>query len=87
MACPKLEEIVLVFLDGPGDIDVESVSMIAAARESRGAKLRTVKIIGGQGKLRPLDVLELEKRVLHVEFGLEVDVDDDHSDNGDEGFW
>jgi len=87
VACPKLEEIVLVSLNDPGDIDIESVTKIAAARESRGARLRTVRIVGRRKKLHPLDVLELEKCVLHAEYDLEVDAVDDHSDDGDECFW
>ena len=86
MACPKLEEIVLVSLKGTETIDIERVIKIAAARQSRGAKLKIVRIVGLQAKIHPLDVLELEKRVLHVEYRPEVDVVDDHSDDGDEGF-
>ena len=87
MACPKLEEIVLVSPNDTEKFDIESVIEIVAVRESRGAKLKTVRIVGWQDKFHPLDVLELGKRVPHVEYDLKVDVVDDRSDDDDEGFW
>ena len=79
--CPKLEELVLVLgPDGEG-FDIKGVIEIAAARASRGAKLSTVRIIVGRGKLDPRGVLELRKHVSHVEHGPDVgDSDDGDSD-------
>jgi len=87
VACPKLEEIVLVPRTDTEGINIESVTKIAAARASRGTKLRTVRIVGGKDKLDPGDVLELRKHVLNVEYDPVVDVVDSDSDDSDEDSW
>ena len=87
VTCPKLEEIILIPCTGT-EVDIKSVTKIAAARFSGGVKLRTVRI-GGGDKLNPGDVLELKKHVLNVECLPvidEVKVDSD-SDDSDEDFW
>ena len=73
VVCPELEELVIVL--GSRTLDVRSVIGAAAARASRGAKLKSVKIVG-QDKLARIDVLELKKHVLDVECGPEVDETD-----------
>ena len=83
VACPNLEEVVLDLRIDTG-IDVKNIAKIAAARASRGAKLRTVRIIGGKGKL---GLGELRKHVLNVECDPVVDVVDSDSDDSDEDFW
>ena len=85
VVCPELEELTIM-LDG-GTLDVRSVIGVAAARASRGMKLKSVKIVGqdvGQDKLARIDVLELKKHVLNVECGPEVD-ETDGGGNGEEG--
>jgi hypothetical protein len=44
VVCPELEELIIV-LNG-GTLDMKSVIGVAAARASRGAKLKSVRIIG-----------------------------------------
>ena len=65
VVCPKLEEIVLTLLF-KGMFDTTSVVEMAAARASKGKRLRTIRIIGGQGGAG-LDVSELRKHVWNVE--------------------
>jgi len=84
--CPKLEEIILVSRTDARDIDIKSMTKIAAARASRGAKLRTIRITRGKDKLDLGDVLELRKHVSNVECGPVVDVVDSNSDDSDEDF-
>jgi hypothetical protein len=81
VVCPKLEELVIVLDWIP--LDMESVIGVVAARASRGANLKSVRIIG-QHKFERADVLELKKHVLHVECGLEVDRTNDDSEYMDE---
>ena len=78
VVCPKLEELAITPL-AETVFDTKSMIVMAAARASRGAKLRTVRIACSRGDLRPRDVLELRKHVLHVEFG-----GDQRSDDSDE---
>ena len=66
VVCPNLEELVLRARSREA-FDIGGLIDMAAARESEGAKLRTVGIIGGLGKLDPGGVLELKKHALHVE--------------------
>ena len=87
MACLELEEIVLLPLTVTEVINVDLVAKIAATRASRGAKLRTVRIVGGQDRVNPGDVLELKKYVSHVEYDPEVSVASDESDDNCEEFW
>jgi hypothetical protein len=63
------------------ELDIQAVAEMAAARASRGAKLRTVEDQAGLGLV---DSLELRKHVLHVEYVPVVDVYDDASDSSDE---
>ena len=96
LACPKLEEFVLVLRTSTEAIDFKSLSEIAAARASRGARLRTVRIVGGRDGHHLGNMLELSKHVLNVEHEPLVDVvnsdsgdssDGDDSDDSDEDFW
>ena len=80
MACPELGKLTIV-LRTDGEFDPKFVIGITAARAARGAKFGTVRIVGGQDRLDPGDVLELRKHISHVEYGPEaVDSDSDGSD-------
>ena len=74
--------------------NIEDLITMASARASRGAKLRTVRIIGGRGGLDPDSALGLGKYVSHVEYAPKtgaVDnsndgfVDDSDEESGDGG--
>jgi len=79
LVCPKLEEIVI---EHWGAFDVESVLGMAAARVSRGAKLRLIKIVS-RGGFAEVDVSELTKHVSHVECSHGVEVGGHFSDEED----
>jgi hypothetical protein len=86
LVCPKLEELTLV-LHNDGEIfDIKRVIGMAAARASKGAKLKSVRIFG-QDEFGWADVLELEKHVLHVECGPGVDGTGDGVGEEDQGEW
>ena len=82
IVCPKLEE--LVFRTEQR-FDIESMIMVAAARASGGAPLKSVRIINRGGELVPREeVRELLKYVLRVENDLEVsDEVHDYGGGGD----
>jgi len=82
LVCPKLE--VLVLCIDRGIFNTSNVIRMAAARESRGAKLKSIRIVC-QREFSQADVLELKKHVLHVECGPEVDVASDENGGSDEG--
>ena len=69
LVCPKLEEIVIEHI---GSFDIESILGVAAARASRGAKLKLVRIVN-RGDYMGVDVSELKKHVSRVECSREVD--------------
>jgi len=84
VVCPSLQE--LTFVRRPwrrfagrdgGRIDMQAVIEMAAARASRGAKLRAIK---NRAKFDPADVLELKKHVLYVKYCPVVGPDEDSSD-------
>jgi len=83
VVCPKLEELVLDPLAGGEEFDIQGVIGMAAARASRGAKLKSVKILS-QDKYVQRKALELGEYVLHTECGPDVDVASDDSDGSDE---
>jgi len=66
--CPKLEELVLVLLPYERMSHITCVVEMAAARASRGEKLRTFRIVGGRDTTN-VDISELRKHVWNVEFG------------------
>jgi len=68
MVCPKLEELVLVLRLHEKVAYIASLMKMAAARASRGEKLRTIRIVEGQGKA-DLNMSELRKHVWNVEYG------------------
>jgi hypothetical protein len=79
VVCPDLEELVIVF--NGGSLDMRAVIEVAAARASRGAKLKSVKIqVIGQDKFARVDLLELKKHVFDVECSPEVDGTDGDGD-------
>jgi hypothetical protein len=69
VVCPELEE--LVVTPNEGTLDMGSVIEALAARASRGAKLKTVRINVWNRPMRT-DVLELKKHVLHVDCGDDI---------------
>ena len=71
MVCPELEELVVILCADDKTFDIASVTEMAAARASRGAKLKLVRIVDGQGE-NDLDLLELKEHVCNVEYGPEV---------------
>ena len=86
MACSELEELVLIPRTDTEEINIGSVARIVAARTSRGVKLRTVMVVGGQDRVNLGDVLELRKRVLDVEYDPEVRIVDENGEDSDEKF-
>ena len=66
VVCPKLEELVLVVFTGETMFRITRATEMAAARASRGKKLRTVRIAGGWSAAN-FDVSELRKHVWNVE--------------------
>ena len=81
--CPKLEELVFASLDNTEGFDIGSVTRIVAARALRGAKLGTIRIVGGPSRFKPKDLLELRKYVSHLEYDPEVDVADGDGEDSD----
>jgi len=67
VVCPKLEELVIKHEKA---LDIESVIGMVAARESRGAKIKTIWIISqqGGGNHTQSDMLELKKHVFRLEW-------------------
>jgi len=65
VVCPELEELII---EHRGMFEIKVVVGAAAARASRGVKLKTVRIVSWyKGMQAQLDVSELKKHVLHVE--------------------
>jgi len=74
VVCPKLEELVF---DPPDDwegFDIGSVTEMARARASSGAKLKVIRIVGGQNEFGLGAMLELRKHVSSVEYDPEIDL-------------
>ena len=70
MPCPRLEELVITCNEG---FDTKRVAGTVAARASKGAKLKTVRIYGWRWAVYPrADMLELEKHVAHLEFSHDI---------------
>ena len=66
MICPKLEELFVMHEERA--FDIKNIVVVAAVRASRGAKLKSVKIVTfTRTRYSQPDVLELKKHVLHVE--------------------
>jgi hypothetical protein len=80
--CPKLQELVLILRKNRETLNIRSVTGVAAARASRGAKLGSVRIVT-HDKSMQIDALELKEHVSHVECGPGAGVTDDYSDDGD----
>ena len=85
--CPRLEEIVLVPPTNTEEIDIKSMTKIAAAKASRGAKLGTIRILGETNKLGLGNVPGLRKHVSNVECSPVPNVVDSDSDYSDNDFW
>ena len=82
VVCPSLEELVFVprLWKDDGEFDMQAVIEMAAARASRGEKLGTIR---DHAELDSVDVLELRKHGLRVEFGSKLDPHEDGSDLSD----
>jgi hypothetical protein len=81
--CPKLENLVLVLRLSGERLDIKNVIEMAAARASRGAKLKSVRIVS-QDESVQIDALELRKHVSHVECSPGDGVADGGTDVGGE---
>ena len=66
MVCPKLEELAI---EPQQALNLRNVVGMAAARESRGAKLKSVRVLSKR-EFAWADVLQLKKYVFHVECGM-----------------
>jgi hypothetical protein len=82
VACPQLEELVIVANEWT--VYMESVIEVAAARASRGAGLKSVRIVDYRQPVRT-DVLELEEHVLHVKYDPPVSRANNEGNGNDEG--
>jgi len=83
VVCPKLEELVLILRPYEDvNFNIECVISMAAARASRGSKLKSVRIVNWD-ELTTLEAWNLRRHVLHVECGPGVDVANDDSDSSD----
>jgi hypothetical protein len=83
VVCLELEELVIVLDSDRGTFDMKDVIRVAAARASRGAKLKSIRIIG-RDQPAQAGVSELEKHVLDVACGPEVDEANGDGDDTDE---
>ena len=81
VVCPELEQLVLVPRLGREELDIDCIVTMATARASRGAKLRSVKIVSHDGALK-IEALKLEGHVLRVKCG--PDVGGANDDSGEE---
>jgi hypothetical protein len=86
VVCPRLEELVLVLCPDGETLDIKNVTEMAAARASRGKKLKSVKIIS-QDESVQIDVLELRKHVSNVDYTPEGDSANDEPDSSDAEDW
>ena len=73
VVCPELEELILVSCVNREALDMKDVVEMAAARASRGVKLKSVRIVGDD-KIAETEAfaLELKEYVLRVEFCSDV---------------
>ena len=69
--CPKLEELTMILVNGM-TLDMKNVIGVAAARALRGSKLNFVRI-RRQEEPEQVDVFELEKYILHVEWSPKLE--------------
>ena len=67
LICPNLKVLVLRF-NGKEEFDAESVVGMAIAREWRGVKLESVRIVNLGERVVSVDVSELKKHVVHMEY-------------------
>ena len=71
VVCPKLEDLVLDLKRDGEEFNIQDMIGTMEARASRGAKLRTLRIVDGNSepKLDREDVLDLRKHAQCVEYG------------------
>jgi len=80
VVCPKLEELVIKHLR---ELDIREVVGMAAARSSRGAKLKLIKTSWDKASsYSESDILELQKYILRVECSPTDDGGSDDSYDG-----
>ena len=82
VVCPNLEEVVLEPREGGEKFDIQKVIGMAAKRASRGAKLKSLRIVGGDRSVQ-IRASGLEEHVSHVEFSPGVAAVSDDSDDSD----
>ena len=70
--CPKLENLILVYPVTMETFDVKDVIRMAAARASRGAKLKSVKFVCDVMEFMKIDLLEFKNHVSHMKYGPNV---------------
>ena len=68
VVCPKLKELVIGFRSNETKPAIQNVIRMAAARASREAKLKTIRIVKDRSRFDQEDVSELKKHVRHLEF-------------------
>ena len=83
VVCPELEELVLVLRLDREALDIDGIVEMAAARASRGAKLKSVRIVSHDEAMRT-DALELKKHVSRVKYGPNAGGADDDSEDDEE---
>jgi len=80
VVCPKLEDLILVLRERTGVFDIKHLINMTTARALGGAGLMTIRLVGGQDKVDPDDMLELRRHVFDVEYSPGEGVTDDDSD-------
>ncbi|KAF9643192.1 hypothetical protein BDM02DRAFT_3123737 [Thelephora ganbajun] len=81
LICPKLKKLVLC-IGGEMGFDVQIMVNMVAARASRGAELKSIRI-ASQMEFPLRVVLELGKHALRVDYDSEVDSFDNGDDDSD----
>jgi hypothetical protein len=71
VVCPRLEEVVLELRCDGETLNIKNVAEMAAARASKGAKLKSVRIFGHDESMQ-IDASKLRKHTLRVECDPEV---------------
>ena len=79
LICPELEELVLVLCVDEEALNITAVAQMAAMRALRGAKLKSVKIVGHDEAMW-INASKLKEHVLCVKCGPDVSGTDDGSD-------
>lgn len=81
--CPELEELIIDPRVGGERFDIQRVVAMAVARASKGARLKSIRIVS-RDKFVQACALELKEHVSHVECSPRVALVSDDIDSGDE---